>query len=780
MKHEPITVTTGAPIKGINLRSIFSTINSRELTENIILFFLSRVCFMDFLASPFGVSFFSVLFFRKKRASYVLFSVLGILSLTNGIFAFKYIGCILIIMTTQLIFARELEHKKRAVGLLSTAALFLSGGVYVAVEGFFSFDSLLLILECAIALISFFVFDKALFSVKAFLYRKVLEPTDILPVAFLMGGVIFSISLTQNFWPLAHIASVFIILFSGLCYGFSVCTPLGAVLGVSLGIATAYPAQMVCIYSLSSLLSGLANRYGRLGVSGVFAISSLASTLLLCPETNGLLTVSYVAAACLLLFFVPDEAFYQLAVVAQSPRKETQSTQKVRDAAASKITDAITSIDSVGTIFHEVIESLRDTKCDTRSAVFESTAEAVCKNCSLCRFCWQKDRAKTEAAAERMYSIMESKNTLGKKDIPAEFSDMCIRTDAFVCELNKNYESFKVARMWAGKVQESKRLIAEQFKNISMILKNLRSSIAEKTDFIPEAERKIAAELSRRGVSCDKISVYKKDGYSVHIDRVSCENQAECDGVILPVLTDVLEVPMVKEPSDCSKEMCSIRFLQKTRLKTDIALSRATKKNSAGSGDNASVFPLDGGRIAIVLADGMGSGEHANFQSSITVELTKKLMGAGFNKETCVRLINDILLTNADRDTFSTIDLCIINLYTGQTEFIKTGACNTYMKLQSTFDTVRAASLPAGLMQAVEPDFDKRTVCADDFFVMATDGVTDVLDTDEGNEIFALCSGFSGTAQELSDAILAKALERSGGAASDDMTVAVCKLSRNL
>ena len=68
MKHEPITVTTGAPIKGINLRSIFSTINSRELTENIILFFLSRVCFMDFLASPFGVSFFSVLFFRKKTS----------------------------------------------------------------------------------------------------------------------------------------------------------------------------------------------------------------------------------------------------------------------------------------------------------------------------------------------------------------------------------------------------------------------------------------------------------------------------------------------------------------------------------------------------------------------------------------------------------------------------------------------------------------------------------------------------------------------------------------
>lgn len=777
MKHEPITTTT-TPFKGITLKSLFSTISSRELTENILLFFLSRICFMDYLISPFGISFFSVLFFHKKRASYILFSALGALSLTNGVFAFKYIGCMLIILTTQLIFAQELAHKKRITALITAGAILLSGGVYVAVEGFFSFDTLLLILETALCLLSFFIFDRALFSIKALIFRKSAEVYDLLPLGFLLGCVVFSISLTGNFWPLAHIASIFIILFAGLFGGVAVSTPLGAMLGTAVGLATAFPAQTVCIYTLSSLLSGLANRYSRLGVSGVFALSSLCTTLLLCPETNGLLTVSYVAAACLLLFFIPDEVFHQ-PTAAIPPRKENKNIAKVRDAATSRITDAISSIDSVGTIFHEVIESMRDTKCDTKISVFETTAEAVCKNCSLCRFCWQKDRDKTLLATDHMYTILEAKNTLAKKDVPKDFTEMCIRTDSFVCELNKNYESFKVARMWAGKVKESKRLIAEQFKNISMILKNVRSEIAEQTDFIPEAERRIASELSRRGITCDEINVYKKDGFSVQINKLNCESHTECTGVILPVISDVLEVQMEKEPTDCESSVCNIRFFQKTRLRTDIAISRATKNNSSGSGDNASFFPLGDGKIALILADGMGSGSHANFQSSITVELAKKLMSAGFNKETCVRLINDILLANAEADTFSTIDLCVINLYTGNTEFIKTGASNTYMKLQSTFDTVRASSLPAGIMQSIEPDFDKRTVCCDDFFVMATDGITDVLDTDKGNEIFSMCEGFSGTAQELSDAILKRALERSGGVATDDMTVTVCKILKN-
>ena len=190
-------------------------------------------------------------------------------------------------------------------------------------------------------------------------------------------------------------------------------------------------------------------------------------------------------------------------------------------------------------------------------------------------------------------------------------------------------------------------------------------------------------------------------------------------------------------------------------------------------------FPVSPGKIAIVLADGMGSVEMANFQSNVAIELTKKLLLAGFDKETCVRLINDILMTNADKDTFSTIDLCVINLYTGEAEFIKTGSANSYLSLQKNFDTVCASSLPAGLVQEIDPDISSKYITAGDFLVMATDGITDVLDTEEGNKIFAILKDFDGTSQELSDMILAQALALSGGVACDDMTVVACKILRS-
>ena len=63
---------------------------------------------------------------------------------------------------------------------------------------------------------------------------------------------------------------------------------------------------------------------------------------------------------------------------------------------------------------------------------------------------------------------------------------------------------------------------------------------------------------------------------------------------------------------------------------------------------------------------------------------------------------------------------------------------------------------------------------------MASDGVTDVLDSPECNEILALSEGFSGSAKELSDLILNTALARSGGVATDDLTVVVCAVSLNM
>lgn len=771
MKHQLETTHTPQQVsKGI--KEIFSKITKAELVENVFLLLLCRICFMEYLVSPFGVSMFAVLFHKTKRPSYVIFSTLGVLLTGNPTFYFKYIGTILIVLAVTLIFSTELKTKKNAVLVLTTSALFVNGFVYVFAEGLFLYDFLMLLLECGMCYLAFFVFSKAVGSLSTIAYRTVYEPSELVSLVLLCACGILSIALIESLLPVAHILSITIILFLALTCGFSISTPAGAVLSLAMGLSTPYPAQIVCAYTFASLFAGLVATFGRLAVSGIFAVCTFVVTWLLFPESNGLLTVSYVAVSCLVLFFVPDKILLSFGTAATKPRIFSRSNYRLHEAVRDSFTNTIDTVNSVSDIFHDIVESCCEKRTNSYDAVFDSTAEAVCANCSLCRFCWHKEKNKTVSLLQRMITVMESKNVLAKKDIPKEFSEMCIRCESFISELNKNFESLKVTKMWSGKVNESKKLVAEQFKNISMILENMQENLEKKMNYEPKLEAKIIAALDKLGVSLLQLRLSCDDGFCVEIHnpefRINTTPEAIADS-----LSDILEVPMLAE----KKHGNVLKFYQKPEFSADIFTQGIARKNAQICGDNCAYFPFATGKIAIILSDGMGSGNNANFQSSVVVELAKKLLTAGIKSETCVRLINNILMTNADKETFATVDLCVINLYSGIMEFVKTGASSSYIKKEKEDVTITSTSLPAGLIPVVDADFSIKYAADHDTLIMASDGVTDVLDTNDKNEIFDLAKD-DDTCQELSQKILNHAISRSGGVALDDMTVCVCKLSK--
>ena len=781
MKNELNTYTRpGALFRNTGIGEVFSKLDKMEIIENVFLLLLCRICFMGYLVSPFGVAYFAAVFLKRRRPAYVLCAVIGILSVGYTTFSFKYGGTILIIAAISAIFSKELSGKKIFPALICSGALFINGMIYVIAEGFFAYDTLLLLAECGGACLSYFAFDKLVLLVRTSPRRRIFESAETISLVILCGTVVLSVALIDNMLPFAHVLAITVILALSVSCGFSVSCPAGVVFGLCLGIASVYPPQTVCIYCLSALASGFVKRYGKFGAAAAFAVTSFAATMLMCPESNGIITVSYVALATLILLFIPDKFLNRFGALAIKAKEEAAAGDRIRNAVETKMTQTINSIDSVSVVFRDVLDSLLEQNGETHGVIFDNTADTVCKKCTLCKFCWNKNRDDTLSYMNAMYKTMERKNSISKHDVPQEFSDMCIRCEPFVSELNKNYEAYKITRMWAGRVMESKRLVAEQFNNISMILKNMKTSLAEQMNCEPELEHKIATALDRRGISANKINVSAGDGFTVTMDKVSCGRNLVCSTTVAAAVSEVLEVPMLRENRECSDDVCHLKFSQQTRFVTDIAVASATRDKSSGSGDVALSFPCGNGKTAVILSDGMGSGEKAHFQSSITAQLAKNLLSAGFDKETCVRLINNILMMNADRDTFATIDLCIVNLYTGSMEFVKTGAANSYIKTASGSETVYASSLPAGLVQGLEPDYDMRYMKSGDYLIMASDGITDVLDSPDHNEIFDIAEGFTGSAKVLADNILNAALSYTDGIAYDDMTVAVCAVSENM
>ena len=201
--------------------------------------------------------------------------------------------------------------------------------------------------------------------------------------------------------------------------------------------------------------------------------------------------------------------------------------------------------------------------------------------------------------------------------------------------------------------------------------------------------------------------------------------------------------------------------------------ARIGKGCSDISGDNFSMMDMSGGRRGAVLSDGMGSGEEACRESTLVIELLEELLAAGFPEKTAIQMINTTLVIGREEIHYSTVDMTVFDLYTGECEIIKAGASSTFIKKKDSVEHLSSTSLPIGVMNRIEIDSVKRKLEDGDFVIMVTDGVLDALPV--GEQDILLETIIQGSAisnpREMAHHILEQVLAWTGKEPEDDMTV---------
>ena len=79
------------------------------------------------------------------------------------------------------------------------------------------------------------------------------------------------------------------------------------------------------------------------------------------------------------------------------------------------------------------------------------------------------------------------------------------------------------------------------------------------------------------------------------------------------------------------------------------------------------------------------------------INLLEQMVDTGFQRRSALRMINSLMMLQGDRQLFSTMDLSVIDLYSGICEFIKIGASSTFIKRGSQVECVTSGSLPMGV-----------------------------------------------------------------------------------
>ena len=190
---------------------------------------------------------------------------------------------------------------------------------------------------------------------------------------------------------------------------------------------------------------------------------------------------------------------------------------------------------------------------------------------------------------------------------------------------------------------------------------------------------------------------------------------------------------------------------------------------------------LRDGKYMIALSDGMGSGEKAKKSSSTVIQMLRRLLTTGFDKDISIGLINSSINLNSNEETYATIDISIIDLCTGNIEFIKNGACPTFIKSGKNVEVVQAISFPAGVLDKIDLVVYDKDLQENDLIIMCSDGIiesnTEYMNKNEWLKSL-LENLTTNNVQKIADIILHEAIDNGYGIAKDDMTVIVAKLKK--
>ena len=347
-------------------------------------------------------------------------------------------------------------------------------------------------------------------------------------------------------------------------------------------------------------------------------------------------------------------------------------------------------------------------------------------------------------------------------------------------DIEEDNEQDRFSCLWQKKIYENRELLADHLKEVADIMSEVAG---EAFRYKPPSERRyrqIAKILKESGILLkDFVLLENEDN---HIELCLTMKTRTRANIVIEDVAALLSVAMhmrLRASGNngifMTEEWNTFHFTEEPVYHVLTGAAKAVRETEKISGDNYSFCETGEGRMITILSDGMGSGEEACEESEKVIEMTERFLEAGFRKEAAVQIINSAMAAADREQKMSTLDLCDINLYTGECEFLKVGAAETYIKREFMVDKLCGETLPLGVFRQIEPEVISRQLQDGDYVIMLSDGVTEAFAQGIGEDMLPelIEQTMHVNPGEIAGQILRYCLKQCRGKIRDDMTVLV-------
>ncbi len=597
----------------------------------------------------------------------------------------------------------------------------------------------------------------------------------------LQGLYIGSLSITR-------IVGLIFVLVLGYYYGAGTGAATGTILGMVIGFYSLSQIS-VGVLALGGLFAGIFKDFGKI-ISGFAFLCSASLVIFYLGEPFIIMNyIQEITVTSIIFLIIPHRAYSFLL-----PKINLKTHDGISNQSSSPDKIINYRINEFAGLFKEMAQIFEQNYFEEKTGETEMenfvyiVVERVCGGCSKMNHCWDNNFFDTYRHFLTALSQFDNIDDLRKQELPSYLIETCIRSSLLMENFQEVLEERPSKKSEQMKErEETKKLLSEQLRGISELLHQM--SLYKPVNNGPDEEMQsiVAKAVAKGGYICEEVRVTGGDNEDLTIELM-LTNHPHSEKIDISNLIFHITQATGRKLAIAKEELCRdkydyingkyfVRLTTERQLTIDSGKVQLNKLGENRSGDNCISKELSTGDHLLLLSDGMGSGLQASKESNAAVSLITKLLDYGFDKKMVINAANSLLSVVNRVDSFATVDMALIDLYTGIGEFCKAGAVSSFIRTSGGIEKVDAGSLPAGIIESVEPKYITYNLKSGDYLIMVSDGVYEVGQDEKWlQDLIAELPPLH--PQKMAEKIIEKVQRRHQySKSSDDVTVLVSKIT---
>ncbi|MGM9625150.1 MAG: SpoIIE family protein phosphatase [Eubacteriales bacterium] len=370
----------------------------------------------------------------------------------------------------------------------------------------------------------------------------------------------------------------------------------------------------------------------------------------------------------------------------------------------------------------------------------ETTADRYCAHCAHHNLCWEKEFSSTADAMGRITLCIHRK---GRAEAGAAFAPLdrrCPNLQKMLAAMND-----AAAVLCEEKITKDKtEVAAADYEGMAGLLRASAAETAHACEKDTALSKRLGRAMGRMGFCARDVAVYGKRRRTVVARGIDLGFVTAGEGARgFPVgrtPTGMDTLLGTEELREAFSALAGVRYgapeysLWSGGAELVMTMHACPKvsvksgcwgEKKAGeevTGDVLTLFANRSDCFYALVCDGMGSGREASVTAQISTLFLEKLLSVSCAKGAALNLLNGYLRSRCG-ECSATVDLCEIDMITGEAHFVKCGAAASYLLRGDSMFRIASSTMPLGILREVSAEETAFMLDDGDLLLFFSDGV---------------------------------------------------------